>query len=59
MLAESIGKGLGDLPDDKWREVPRLLPDEVSIDRGNSVNLTLGIPTESLKSIELQVSAFH
>ena len=54
--AERIGDGLDELPDDKRREVLRLLLDEVTIDRENSVNLTLAIPTEDLVPIEPPVS---
>ena len=54
--AERIGDGLDDLPDDKRREVLRLLLDEVTIDRENNVNLTLAIPTEDLVPIEPPVS---
>ncbi len=56
--AERIGDGLDDLPDDKRREVLRLLLDEVTIDGENNVNLTLAIPTEDLVPIESQVSDF-
>ena len=55
--AERIGDGVDDLPDDKRREVLRLLLDEVTIDGENNVNLTLAIPTEDLVPIEPPVSA--
>ena len=54
--AERIGDGLDDLPDDQRREVLRLLLDEVTIDRENTLNLTLAIPTEDLVPIEPPVS---
>ena len=57
--AERIGDGLDDLPDDKRREVLRLLLDEVTIDGENNVNLTLAIPTEDLVPIESPVSDFR
>ena len=50
--AGKFGKGLDDLPDEKRRDVLRLLVDQVLVDRNNNVNITLGIPTEDFVSIE-------
>ena len=44
--AGELGQGLDGLPDEKRREVLRLLVDEVVIDGDNNVGITLGIPTE-------------
>ena len=49
--AERIGDGLDDLPQGKRREVLRLLLDGATIDRHNSINLTLAVPTEDVVSI--------
>ena len=46
--AQRMGDGLDDLPQEKRREVLRLLLDEATIDGENNVNLTLAIPTEDL-----------
>ena len=54
--AERMGDGLDDLPQDKRREVLRLLLDEVTIDGENSVKLTLAIPTDDFVSIAPPVS---
>ncbi len=56
--AELVGDGLDDLPEEKRREMLRLLLDEVTIDGENIVNLTLAIPTEDLESIGPPVSNF-
>ena len=49
--AGEFGEGLDDLPDEKRREVLRLLLDGVTIDGQNNLNLTLAIPTEEFVSI--------
>ena len=54
--AGRFGKGLDDLPDEKRRDVLRLLVDQVLVDRNNNVNITLGIPTEDFVSIENEES---
>ena len=54
--AGKFGEGLDDLPEEKRRDVLRLLVDQVSIDRANNGSITLGIPTENLVSIEEEVS---
>ena len=56
--AGKFGKGLDDLPDEKRRDVLRLLVDQVLVDRNNNVNITLGIPTEDFVSIEKEESPF-
>ena len=50
--AGKFGEGLDDLPDEKRRDVLRLLVDQVVVDSDNNVNITLGIPTEDFVSIE-------
>ena len=50
--AGKFGEGLDDLPDEKRRDVLRLLVDQVLVDSDNNVNITLGIPTEDFVSIE-------
>ena len=47
-----FGQSLDDLPDEKRRDVLRLLVDRVVIDGDNNVNITLGIATEDLLSFE-------
>ena len=47
-----FSQSLDDLPDEKRREVLRLLVDQVVIDGDNNVNITLGISTEDLLSFE-------
>ncbi len=54
--AGKFGKGLDDLPDEKRRDVLRLLVDQVLVDRNNNVSITLGIPTEDFASIENEES---
>ncbi|MDE2683216.1 MAG: recombinase family protein [Chloroflexota bacterium] len=54
--AELMGDGLDDLPQEKRREVLRLLLDEVTINRENHLTFTLAIPTEDLESIAPPVS---
>ncbi len=54
--AGKFGKGLDDLPDEKRRDVLRLLVDQVLVDRNNNVSITLGIPTEDFVSIEKEES---
>ena len=54
--AGRFGHGLDDLPQEKRRDVLRLLVDQVLIDRDNNVSITLGIPTENLTSIEKEES---
>ena len=56
--AGKFGKGLDDLPDEKRRDVLRLLVDQVLVDRNNNVSITLGIPTEDFVSIEKEESRF-
>ena len=56
--AGRFGEGLDDLPEEKRRDVLRLLVDQVSIDRANNGSITLGIPTENLVSIEEEVSPY-
>ena len=46
--ANRAGDGLDDLPQEKGRDVLRLLLDEVTIDGENKVNLTLAVPGEEL-----------
>ena len=54
--AGKFGKGLDGLPDEKRRDVLRLLVDQVLVDRNNNVSITLGIPTEDFASIENEES---
>ena len=54
--AGEYGPGLDDLPNEKRREVLRLLLDGVTIDGENKVNLTLAIPTEQVVPIETPIS---
>ena len=54
--AGEFGEGLDDLPDEKRREVLRLLLDGVTIDGQNNLNLTLAIPTEEFVSIGTPIS---
>ena len=54
--AGEYGHGLDDLPNEKRREVLRLLLDGVTIDGENKVNLTLAIPTEQFVPIETPIS---
>ena len=56
--AGKFGKGLDDLPDEKRRDVLRLLVDQVLVDRNNNVSITLGIPTEDFVSIEKEESPY-
>ena len=46
--ANRVGDGLDDLPQEKGRDVLRLLLDEVTIDGESKVNLTLAVPREEL-----------
>ena len=57
--AGKFGEGLDELPDDKRRDVLRLLVDQVVIDGDNNVSITLGIPTEDFVSIEESESRFQ
>ena len=50
--AERFGQSLDELPDEKRRDVLRLLVDQVVIDQDNNVKITLGIASEDLMSIE-------
>ena len=54
--ANRVGDGLDDLPQEKRREVLRLLLDEVTIGGENNVNFTLAVPMEELESIGSPVS---
>ena len=54
--AGRFGHGLDDLPQEKRRDVLRLLVDQVLIDHNNNVSITLGIPTEHLTSFETEES---
>ena len=54
--AELMGEGLDDLPQEKRREVLRLLLEEVTINRENNLTFTLAIPTDDLESIAPPVS---
>ena len=56
--AGKFGKGLDDLPDEKRRDVLRLLVDQVLVDRNNNISITLGIPTEDFVSIENEESRY-
>ena len=56
--AGKFGKGLDDLPDEKRRDVLRLLVDQVLVDRNNNISITLGIPTEDFASIENEESRY-
>ena len=57
--AGRFGHGLDDLPQEKRRDVLRLLVDQVLIDHNNNVSITLGIPTEHLTSFEKGESRFQ
>ena len=57
--AGKFGEGLDELPDDKRRDVLRLLVDQVVIDGDNNVSITLGISTEDFVSIEESESRFR
>ncbi len=50
--AGEFGGRLDELPDEKRRDVLRLLVDQILVDKDNKVSITLGIPTDSLMSIE-------
>ena len=54
--AGKFGRGLDDLPQEKRRDILRLIVDQVLIDRDNNVSITLGIPTENFRSIEKEES---
>ena len=54
--ANRVGDGLDDLPQEKRRDVLRLLLDEVTVDGENNVSLTLAVPTEELVPIGSPVS---
>ena len=54
--AGKFGRGLDDLPQEKRRDVLRLIVDQVLIDRDNNVSITLGIPTANFTSIEKEES---
>ena len=56
--ADKFGRGLDDLPQEKRRDVLRLIVDQVLIDRDNNVSITLGIPTENFTSIEKEESPY-
>ena len=56
--AGKFGKGLDNLPDEKRRDVLRLLVDQILVDRNNNVSITLGIPTEDFVSIEKEESPY-
>lgn len=49
---------LDGLPDEKRREIMRLLVDQVLIKGANNVWITLAIPTEEFVSIEKEESQF-
>ena len=49
---EKMGDSLGDLSDEKRREVLELLLDGVTIDRDNNVQITLAVPMDEFVSIE-------
>ena len=53
---EKIGEGIDNLPPDDFRELLRLVVDEIVIDRDNRVTITMGIPTDALMSIDKEVS---
>ena len=50
--AGRFGEGLDGLSSEERRDVLLLLVDQVLVDSDNNVNITLGIPTEDLVSIE-------
>ena len=54
--AGKVGDGLDDLSSEERRDVLQLIVDQIVIDRENNVNITLGIPTEGLVSIEQEES---
>ncbi len=56
--AGKFGNGMDDLPDEKRRDVLRLLVDQISVDGDNKIGITLGIPTENLVSIENEASPY-
>ena len=56
--AGEFGDRLDELPDEKRRDVLRLLVDQTLVDKDNKVSITLGIPTDSLMSIEKEESPF-
>ena len=57
--AGEFGGRLDELPDEKRRDVLRLLVDQILVDKDNKVSITLGIPTDSLMSIEKVESRFE
>ena len=57
--AGEFGGRLDELPDEKRRDVLRLLVDQILVDKDNKVSITLGIPTDSLMSIEKVESRFR
>ena len=56
LWAGKFGHGLDDLPQEKRRDVLRLIVDQVLIDHDNRVSISLGIPTENFTSIEKEES---
>ena len=50
--AANVGSKIDDLTDDERREMLRLLLDEATIDRDNSLTLTLAVPTGDLIATE-------
>ena len=58
LWAGKFGHGLDDMPQEKRRDVLRLIVDQVLIDHDNHVSISLGIPTENFTSIEKKKSPF-
>ncbi len=54
--SRSIGERLDDLPAEERRDILRLIVDQIAIDGGNSVSITLGIPTQGSVSNEKEGS---
>jgi len=54
-----FGQSLDEMPDEKRRDVLRLLVDQIVIDQDNNVRITLGIASEDLMSIEETESPFQ
>ena len=58
LWAGKFGHGLDDMPQEKRRDVLRLIVDQVLIDHDNHVSISLGIPTENFTSIEKEESPY-
>ena len=55
--SRTVGDGLDELTSEKRQEVLRLIVDGVTIDRDNSISITLAIPTQDFVAIDQQASS--